>query len=57
MIKADVLVANKDWKKHIKIPSFYINKKLRKIKKNLAYLKKIILNLQFYFQETMQLKN
>ena len=40
MIKADVLVANKDWKKHIKIPSFYINKKLRKIKKKFSIFEK-----------------
>ena len=40
MIKADVLVANKDWKKHIKIPSFYINKKLKKIKKKFSIFEK-----------------
>ena len=36
MIKADVLISNKDWKKHIKVPSFYINKKLRKIEKKFS---------------------
>jgi len=36
MIKADVLIANKNWKKHIKTPSFYINKKLKKINKKLS---------------------
>ena len=40
MIKAEVLVANKNWKKHIKIPSFYINKKLRKIKKKFSIFEK-----------------
>ena len=40
MIKADVFIANKNWKKYIKVPNFYINKKLRKINKNLSVLKK-----------------
>ena len=39
MIKADVLIANKNWKKHIKTPSFYINKKLKKINKKLSLFK------------------
>ena len=40
MIKADVLIVNKNWKRHIKIPSFYINKKLKKINKKLSIFKK-----------------
>jgi probable rRNA maturation factor len=40
MIKADVLIENKKWKKYIKIPNFYINKKLKKISKNLNIFKK-----------------
>ena len=40
MIKADVLIENKKWKKYIKIPNFYINKKLKKIGKNLNIFKK-----------------
>ena len=39
MIKADVLIVNKNWKRHIKIPSFYINKKLKKINKKLSLFK------------------
>ena len=39
MIKADVLITNKNWKKHIKTPSFYINKKLKKINKKLSLFK------------------
>ena len=39
MIKADVLIANKNWKKHIAAPNFYINKKLRKIDKKLSIFK------------------
>ena len=40
MIKAEVLVANKNWKKHIKVPSYYINNKLKKIDKKLSIFKK-----------------
>jgi|TARA_B110000971_G_C19957366_1_gene476290 probable rRNA maturation factor len=40
MIKADVLVSNKAWKKHIKIPSSYVNNKLKKIDKKLNIFRK-----------------
>jgi probable rRNA maturation factor len=40
MIKADVFIANKNWKKYIKVPNFYINKKLRKIANKLSVFKK-----------------
>ena len=40
MIKADVLITNKNWKKHIKYPRVYINKKLKKIDKKLNVFKK-----------------
>ena len=33
MIKADVLITNKNWKKYIKAPIAYINKKLKKVDK------------------------
>jgi probable rRNA maturation factor len=33
MIKADVLITNKNWKKYIRTPFAYINKKLKKIDK------------------------
>ena len=33
MIKADVLIANKNWKKYIRAPHLYINKKLKKLDK------------------------
>jgi probable rRNA maturation factor len=35
MIKADVLITNKNWKKYIKAPTFYINKKLKKIERKI----------------------
>ena len=40
MIKADVLITNKDWKKFIRIPNLYINKKLRNIDKKTNIFKK-----------------
>tara|TARA_B100000795_G_scaffold239685_1_gene201477 strand:- start:591 stop:1058 length:468 start_codon:yes stop_codon:yes gene_type:complete len=40
MIKADVLITNKNWIKRIKSPNFYVNKKLKKIgKKNNPFKK------------------
>ena len=40
MIKADVLITNKNWKKYIKAPNLYINKKLKKIDKKTSIFKK-----------------
>ena len=40
MIKADVVIANKNWKKYIRTPRFYINNKLKKIEKKLNIFKK-----------------
>ena len=45
MIKADVIVANKKWKKYISNPKFYIDKKLKRFEKNLTLFKKN--NLKF----------
>ena len=45
MIKADVIVTNKKWKKYISNPKFYIDKKLKRFEKNLALFKKN--NLKF----------
>ena len=40
MIKADVFVTNRNWKKYIKVPNLYINKKLKKIEKQVNIFKK-----------------
>ena len=40
MIKADVLITNKNWKKYIKTPNLYINRKLKKINKDTILFKK-----------------
>ena len=40
MIKVDVLVPNKNWKKYIRAPDLYINKKLKKIDQKINLFKK-----------------
>ena len=40
MIKADVLITNKNWEKYIKVPNLYINRKLIKIEKKTNLFKK-----------------
>ena len=40
MIKINVLVSNKNWKKHIKNPNQYLKKKLNKLNRKEAFLKK-----------------
>jgi len=40
MIKADVLVSNKDWKNYISNPNLYLKKKLKKVEKKITLLKK-----------------
>ena len=39
MIKADVLITNIGWKKFIRVPNLYINKKLKKINKKTKIFK------------------
>ena len=40
MIKADVIISNKNWKKNIRFPIAYINRKLKKINKKNNLFKK-----------------
>ena len=46
MIKANVILENKNWQKYIKSPSIYIKKKIIKLSKIKAF--KLIRNFQFY---------
>ena len=39
MIKADVLIINRDWKQFIRTPHLYISKKLKKIDKKIRLFK------------------
>ena len=40
MIKVDVLVKNKNWKKYINNPNAYLKNKLKKVEKKNQYIKK-----------------
>jgi probable rRNA maturation factor len=56
MIRADVLVGNKSWKKHIKLPSFHINKKLKKIDEKLNIFKKNNYNFTILLSASSEVK-
>jgi probable rRNA maturation factor len=56
MIKADVFINNKNWKKYIKIPNFYINKKLKKINKKLNIFKKNNFKFTILLSEDNEIK-
>jgi probable rRNA maturation factor len=56
MIKADVLTSNKIWKKYIKFPELYINKKLRKIDKKTNIFKKNSFNFTLLLSGNMEVK-
>ena len=57
MIRANILIDNKNWKKYIKFPSLYINQKLEKTEERLNIFKRNNLNFTIYFQVTERLKN
>ena len=40
MIKINVLVSNKNWKKHIKNPAQYLKRKLNKLNKKEVFFRK-----------------
>jgi probable rRNA maturation factor len=56
MIKADVLINNKDWIRHIRFPSTYINKKLKKIDKKLNIFKKNNFKFTVLLSEDREIK-
>jgi probable rRNA maturation factor len=56
MIKVDVLVNDKAWKKHIKKPSNYLNKKLKKAEKKISILKKNKLNFTLLLSGANKIK-
>jgi ssRNA-specific RNase YbeY (16S rRNA maturation enzyme) len=56
MIKADVLVNNKAWKKHISNPSSYLKNKLKKIEKKINIFKKNKLNFTLLLSGNNQIK-
>ncbi len=56
MIKADVLIANKRWKKYIRTPGQYINNKLKKINKKTNLFKKNSCNFTLLLSEGVEIK-
>jgi len=56
MIKADVLIANKNWIKHIKNPSPYINRKLKKINKKTGLFENNNYNFTFLLAGDAEVK-
>jgi len=56
MIKADVLITNKDWKNYISNPNIYLNKKLKKAEKKIGLLKKNKLNFSLLLSGGNEIK-
>jgi probable rRNA maturation factor len=56
MIKADVLITNKNWKKSIKAPNLYINKKLKKIDRKTNLFKKKHFNFTLLLSGNTEVK-
>ena len=56
MIRADVLVTNKNWKKNIKVPNIYINKKLKKIYKRTNLFKSNNFNFTLLLSGNIEVK-
>ena len=56
MIKADVLVDNKDWIKYINNPDNYLKKKLKKAEKKINVLKKNKLNFTLLLSGNNKIK-
>jgi len=56
MIKSDVFITNKDWKKFIKAPDIYINKKLKKIDKKTNLFKKNNYNFSLLLSSSVEVK-
>ncbi|MBL6857698.1 MAG: rRNA maturation RNase YbeY [Pelagibacteraceae bacterium] len=56
MIKADVLITNKDWKKFIRSPHIYINKKLKKIDKKIKLFNNNDYNFTLLLSGSLEVK-
>lgn len=56
MIKADVLTANKNWKKYIRTPNIYINKRLKKIERKNNIFKKNNFNFTLLLSGDIEVK-
>jgi len=56
MIKADVLVSDRNWKKYIKDPNIYLKKKLNKAEKKIIIFKKNKLNFTLLLSGNNEIK-
>jgi len=56
MIKADVLITNKNWKKYIRSPGTYINRKLKKINNKTSLFKKKDCNFSLLLADAAEVK-
>ena len=56
MIKADVLITNKNWKKYIRSPGTYINRKLKKINNKTNLFKKKDCNFSLLLADAAEVK-
>ena len=56
MIKADVLVNNKDWKKYIRNPNTYLKNRLKKAEKKISLFKKNKLNFTLLLSGNNEIK-
>jgi probable rRNA maturation factor len=56
MIKADVLIANKNWKKYIRTPEAYINNQLKKLNKKTNLFKNNDLHFTLLLAGSIEVK-
>jgi len=56
MIRANILIDNKNWKKYIKFPSLYINQKLEKTEERLNIFKRNNLNFTILLSGDREVK-
>ena len=56
MIKADVLITNKNWKKYITAPDLYIKKKLKKLEKKTNFFEKNNYNFTILLSGDLEVK-
>ena len=56
MIKVDVLVNNKNWKKYINNPNAYLKNKLKKVEKKISILKNNKLNFTILLSGSSEIK-
>ena len=56
MIKVNVLIENKAWRKHIRNPNSYLNSKLKKVEKKISIFKKNKLNFTLLLSGDSEIK-